>query len=61
MLLRIREVLADFPGYAKIRRVARCPWNPGPSTTACMTPTLKIKRAAVLEHHRADIEGMYRS
>jgi long-chain acyl-CoA synthetase len=60
LLLRIREVLSDFPGYAKIRRVALSlePWT---IDNGLQTPTLKIKRAAVLEHHRADIEGMYRS
>ncbi|MET0054714.1 MAG: long-chain fatty acid--CoA ligase, partial [Candidatus Thiodiazotropha sp. 6PLUC10] len=49
---RIRAALKDFPGYAKIRRVALLlePWS---IDNGLMTPTLKIKRQKVTEHHKA--------
>ena len=58
MRKRVRACLHDFPGYAKIRRVSLAlePWS---VDNGLMTPTLKVKRAAVLEHHREQVEGMY--
>ena len=58
VLSMIREQLHEFPGYAKIRRVRLLlePW-----TVECglMTPTLKLKRAKILEQHARDIECLY--
>jgi long-chain acyl-CoA synthetase len=58
LLARVREALADFPGYAKIRRISLTlePWT---VENGLQTPTLKIKRSQVLEHHRGAVEAMY--
>jgi long-chain acyl-CoA synthetase len=58
MLTRVREALADFPGYAKIRRATLLlePWS---IDNGLLTPTMKIKRHQVLERHRAAITQMY--
>ncbi len=54
----IKEQLRDFPGYAKVRRVilVRDPWT---VDNGLLTPTLKVKRAQVLEHFERDIEALY--
>jgi long-chain acyl-CoA synthetase len=59
ILKRIRDALKDFPGYAKIRRVVLLlePWS---IENGMMTPTLKIKRQKVTEHHKALIDSMYK-
>ncbi len=56
---RIKGLLKDFPGYAKIRRVALLlePWS---VENGLLTPTLKIKRNKVLERHADLVEQMYR-
>jgi long-chain acyl-CoA synthetase len=58
MLRRMRDALTDFPGYAKIRRVALSlePWT---IENGLQTPTLKIKRNQVLERHHLSVERMY--
>jgi len=58
MLRRMRDALADFPGYAKIRRVSLTlePWT---IENGLQTPTLKIKRNQVLERYRGAVEEMY--
>jgi long-chain acyl-CoA synthetase len=55
---RIRAALKDFPGYAKIRRVALLlePWS---IDNGLMTPTLKIKRQKVTEHYKELIDSLY--
>ena len=55
---RVRAALKDFPGYAKIRQVHLSlePWT---VDDGLITPTLKVKRARVLEHFSADVESMY--
>lgn len=57
---RIRELLHDFPAYARIRRVFLTlePWT---VENSLMTPTMKIKRAKVIEQYQANIEKMYDS
>lgn len=59
VIQQLRQRLHDFPAYAKIRRVALTlePWT---VENGMMTPTMKIKRAVVLAHHKTDIEQMYR-
>jgi len=54
----IRERLSDFPGYAKVRRVilVREPWT---VDNGLLTPTLKIKRAQVLEKFEQEIAALY--
>ena len=59
MQKRIRDVLAGFPGYAKIRRVSLMlePWS---IENGLMTPTLKVKRRKVLEHCSDQVAQLYR-
>jgi len=58
LLKRIKDALKDFPGYAKIRRVTAVlePWT---IESELLTPTLKIKRAKVIDKFEAEIESMY--
>lgn len=58
VLSRIRKRLHDFPGYAKIRRVALTlePWT---VENDLLTPTLKAKRPKVLEKYREQVEALY--
>jgi long-chain acyl-CoA synthetase len=58
MLKRVRDALADFPGYAKIRRATLLlePWS---IENGLMTPTMKIKRNQVGQHYRQAVERMY--
>ncbi|UCC56482.1 MAG: long-chain fatty acid--CoA ligase [Gammaproteobacteria bacterium] len=56
----VRERLRDFPGYAKVRRVilTREPWT---VDNGLLTPTLKVKRAKVLEKFATEIASLYAS
>jgi long-chain acyl-CoA synthetase len=58
MLKRIRAQLKDFPGYAKIRRVALFlePWS---IDNDLLTPTMKVKRQKVLAHCQAAYDSLY--
>jgi long-chain acyl-CoA synthetase len=58
LLEHIAVQVKDFPGYAQVRRVAvsREPWG---IENGMLTPTLKLKRARVLEHHRGDLDRLY--
>ncbi|MFW5426361.1 MAG: AMP-dependent synthetase/ligase [Methylophagaceae bacterium] len=58
IMRRLRDLLHEFPAYARIRRVSLTldAWT---VENALMTPTMKIKRPKVIEHHQADIEKMY--
>ncbi|NBC49844.1 MAG: AMP-binding protein [Gammaproteobacteria bacterium] len=58
MLKRIRDALANFPGYAKVRRATLTlePWS---IENGMLTPTMKIKRKRVLEHYHAALQQMY--
>ncbi len=58
LIRHITEALHDFPGYAKVRRVAPLleTWN---VENGLMTPTLKIKRQKVLEKYATLVEQMY--
>lgn len=55
---RIKELLKDFPGYAKIRQlnVTLEPWT---IEDGLITPTLKVKRPKVLERFQKEVEHMY--
>ena len=57
---RIQTQLHDFPGYAKVRRVILTldPWT---VEDGLMTPTLKLKRAKVIEQFADRIEALYSS
>jgi long-chain acyl-CoA synthetase len=58
ILGRIKLALKDFPGYAKIRRVALLlePWT---VDNGLLTPTLKVKRQKVIDYCREAMESLY--
>jgi long-chain acyl-CoA synthetase len=58
VLKRIGAQLKEFPGYAQVRRatLAAEPWT---IENGLLTPTLKLKRAKVMEKFNAEIDGMY--
>jgi len=60
LLKNIRGHLKDFPGYAKIRRLLPVlePWT---VDNGLLTPTLKVKRARVMERYAERIEAIYDS
>jgi len=55
---RIRDLMHDFPGYAKVRRVhvSLEPWN---VDNGLLTPTLKVRRAQVVDRFRMEIAALY--
>ena len=57
-LQRVTKQIQAFPGYARIRRVALLSeaWS---TDNGLLTPTLKVKRAKVLERHRKDFDALY--
>ena len=58
LLERIEAALREFPGYAKVRAVALCgaPWT---VDNGLLTPTMKPRRARIVERYRAKIEHLY--
>ncbi|MGA7799705.1 MAG: AMP-dependent synthetase/ligase [Gammaproteobacteria bacterium] len=58
LLDRIGERLNQFPGYAQIRRVA-CFVEPWTVDEGLMTPTLKLRRAQVMQAHRDIVNWLY--
>ena len=58
LIERIAALMRDFPGYARINRVAVVeePWT---IDNGMLTPTLKVKRKRVAEKHAALIEALY--
>lgn len=58
VLSRIKRALKDFPGFAKIRQV-NLTLNPWTIDDGLITPTLKVKRAVVLQRFAAQIDAMY--
>jgi len=56
---RVRAALSAFPGYAKVRRLAPLlePWT---IENSLLTPTLKVKRADVLNRYTEEVERLYR-
>lgn len=58
LLDKVTTLTSEFPGYAKIRRVATVqePWS---IDNGLLTPTLKLKRAKVLEKYNSEIEHLY--
>ncbi len=55
---RIAAQMKAFPGYAQVRRVTASlePWT---VENGLLTPTLKLKRAKVMEKFNTEIDGMY--
>jgi long-chain acyl-CoA synthetase len=58
VLKRVALQIAQFPGYAQVRRVALSlePWT---VENGMLTPTLKLKRAKVMEKFNSEIDAMY--
>lgn len=58
VLQRVTGHTREFPGYARIRRVLLLsePWN---IENGLLTPTLKIKRSAVVKKYSEQIEALY--
>ena len=58
LLDKITYHTSEFPGYAKIRRVAVIhePWS---IENNLLTPTLKLKRAKVLDKYKAEVDKLY--
>jgi long-chain acyl-CoA synthetase len=58
VLERISDNLRAFPGYAKVHRVLLLqePWS---IENGLLTPTLKVKRAKVVERYAAEIKELY--
>jgi len=56
--MRLRERLALFPGYAKVRRTLLLlePWS---VDNGLLTPTMKVKRSRVLERYAGEIDALY--
>ncbi len=57
-LQRVTQQLHAFPGYARIRKIALLAeaWT---QENGLLTPTLKIKRAKVVEHCRRDHDSLF--
>jgi long-chain acyl-CoA synthetase len=58
VLGRIALMLREFPGYAQVRRV-QITLEPWTVENGLLTPTMKLKRAKVMEKFNAEIDGMY--
>lgn len=58
ILQRVAQRLKDFPGYARIRR-AHITLQPWTVEEGLLTPTLKIKRAKVLDRYASEIDALY--
>lgn len=58
VLKRVAAQLGEFPGYAQVRR-AGLTFEAWTVENGLMTPTMKLKRAKVLEKFNADIDRMY--
>ena len=58
VLERVQRQIKSFPGYAKIHRVAVCaePWT---VENGLLTPTMKLKRAKVIDLHKQELERLY--
>jgi len=57
-LARITQQMREFPGYAQVRRVTLSlePWT---VDNGLLTPTMKLKRAKVMEKFYAELDAMY--
>jgi long-chain acyl-CoA synthetase len=58
VLERIRAQLKALPGYADVRR-ATVTFEPWTIENGMLTPTMKLKRAQVMEKFNAEIDRMY--
>jgi long-chain acyl-CoA synthetase len=58
VIARIGAQMRQFPGYAQVRRVTLTlePWS---VDNGLLTPTMKLKRAKVMEKFNAELDAMY--
>lgn len=58
VIAHIARTLQDFPGYAKVRRVALLaePWS---VENGLITPTLKVRRNEVLRRYHKQVDALY--
>jgi long-chain acyl-CoA synthetase len=58
LVSRVAAQMKEFPGYAQVRRVTATlePWT---VENGLLTPTMKLKRAKVMERFNAEIDRMY--
>jgi len=57
-LARVATQMKQFPGYAKVRKVALLP-TPWTIENGLLTPTLKVKRHLVLQQYATQYEKLY--
>lgn len=58
LLDRIAQQIHEFPGYAKIFKIALIP-EPWSVANEMLTPTLKLKRSKIAQRYQAEIENLY--
>lgn len=58
LLTRITHQIREFPGYAKVYRAALMP-EPWTIENDMLTPTLKLRRARVLDRYKAEVARLY--
>ena len=58
VLDRITHQIREFPGYAKIHRAALVP-EPWTVENGMLTPTLKLRRAQVLDRYKDEVSKLY--
>jgi long-chain acyl-CoA synthetase len=58
ILQRVAVQIGHFPGYAQVRRIALTlePWS---VENGMLTPTMKLKRAKVIERFQTEVDQMY--
>jgi long-chain acyl-CoA synthetase len=58
LLARIGARIKEFPGYAQVRRCVATldPWT---IENGLLTPTMKLRRARVMEKYQAELDHMY--
>lgn len=58
LLDKITHETREFPGYARIRKVAIIP-EPWTIDNEMLTPTLKLKRSKIMAHYKFKIDSLY--
>ena len=58
MLQRVEAQITEFPGFAQVRR-ATLTLEPWTVENGLLTPTMKLRRAKVMEKFNAEIDRMY--
>ncbi|MDR4518485.1 MAG: long-chain fatty acid--CoA ligase [Nitrosomonas sp.] len=58
LLDKITHLTREFPGYARIRKVAVIP-EPWSVDNEMLTPTLKLKRSKIMAHYKDLVETVY--